>query len=329
MDKASIPIETLVERYLSACHSAGMTPKTLRGYNEKLRRYMRVVGGTLDDFTLDTVREHLSSLQKARKWDGHPYVPSTQDTLSMTTIRNHGRVLASFASWLEIEGYTDCNVLHGLRIPKANEVSLEPLSDEEIDRLMRCFNLNMETGCRNATMIWLFLDAGLRCAELVGLEMENLFLPTRRLKILGKGRKERIIPFGHQTKRLLERYIDHFRPEPLLRDRVFLHSDGYPITENTIKMVVGRAARNADIPRLHIHLLRHTFACRFVLQGGDTMWLQTIMGHESLETTQRYIKRGALQQVVLERALSPMDQIQLPRRLGVRVNGTSSRSSKS
>jgi integrase/recombinase XerC len=66
------------------------------------------------------------------------------------------------------------------------------------------------------------------------------------------------------------------------------------------------------------HLLRHTFATRFVMKGGDALWLQTVMGHERLETTQRYIKRGALQQVVLERALSPMDAVMLPRRLGAR-----------
>lgn len=124
------------------------------------------------------------------------------------------------------------------------------------------------------------------------------------MKILGKGRKERILPFGHQTKRLLDRYIHHLRPEPLYKDRVFLNSEGYPITENTVKMFVERAAKKANIPRLHIHLLRHTLATRFVMQGGDTMWLQTLMGHERLETTQRYVKRVALQQIVLKRALT-------------------------
>ena len=321
MEKTSIPIGTLVDRYLSACRSAGMSPKTIRGYNEKLGRYVRVAGGTLGDFNIDTVRQHLYALQQAHKWEGHPHMPLTDEILSPTTIRNHGRVLTGFATWLTNEGYTDVNTLSGLKLPKPNNISMEPLNDEEVSRLMACFNLNMEVGCRNASMIWLFLDTGLRCAELVGLEMENLFLDTRRLKILGKGRKERIVPFGHQTKRLLERYIHHLRPEPLLRNRVFLISDGYPITENTIKMVVQRASRRANIPRLHIHLLRHTFATRFVLRGGDTMWLQIIMGHERLETTQRYVKRGALQQVVLEKARSPMDELQLPRRLGTKTNG--------
>lgn len=314
VDKTSINIATLVDRYLSACRSAGLSPKTIRGYDEKLRRYVRRVGGTLDDFTLDTVRQHLASLQSAKKWEGHPYIPENTETLSTTTIRNHGMVLTGFARWLCEEGYTDKNVLSGLKVPKANNISMEPLSDDEVSRLINCFNLNLEIGCRNAAITWLFLDTGLRCAELVSLDMEQLFLETRRLKILGKGRKERILPFGHQTKRLLERYIHHLRPDPLYKDKVFLNSDGYAITENTVKMFIERAAKKANIPRLHIHLLRHTFATRFVIQGGDTMWLQTLMGHERLETTQRYVKRGALQQIVLKRALSPMDEILLLKR---------------
>jgi integrase/recombinase XerC/integrase/recombinase XerD len=298
-----------------------MTSKTIRGYDEKLRRYVRVLGGSLGDFNLQGVRKHLTGLQAARKWEGHPCMPPTEETLSTTTIRNHGRVLSSFANWLQAEGYTETNVLSRLKVPKANEIRMEPLSDEEISRLMSCFNLNLEVGCRNAAMMWLFLDTGLRCAELVGLESENLFLETKRLKIFGKGRKERIVPLGHQTKRLLERYIYHLRPDPVDGGRVFLNSAGYPITETTVKMLIQRAAKKANIPRLHVHLLRHTFATRFVMRGGDTMWLQTVMGHERLETTQRYVKRGALQQVILERALSTMDTVMLPRRLGSRTNG--------
>lgn len=318
VEKAPIPIATLVDRYLSCCQSASMSPKTIRGYNEKLQRYVRMVGGTLGDFTLETVRQHLSNLQKAKKWEGHPWIFPKEETLSTTTIRNHGRVLASFSAWLYDEEYTDEHVLSRLKIPKPNSISIEPLSEDEVIRLVSSFNTNLEVSCRNAAMIWLFLDTGLRCAELVGLEMENLFLDTKRLKILGKGRKERILPFGHQAKRLLERYIHHLRPDPIFRDRAFLTSEGYPVTENTVKMVIQRARRNANIPRLHVHLLRHTFATRFVMRGGDTMLLQILMGHEHLETTQRYVQRGALQQFALERAFSPMDEILLPRRFGIK-----------
>lgn len=318
VEKTSIPIATLVDRYLSCCESAGMSPKTIHGYNEKLQRYVRMVGGNVGEFTLETVRQHLSNLQKSRKWEGHPWIIPKEDTVSTTTVRNHGRVLTSFSAWLYDEEYTDEHILSRLRLPKPNDISIEPLSEDEVIRLVSSFNTTMEVGCRNAAMIWLFLDTGLRCAELVGLEMDNLFLATKRLKILGKGRKERILPFGNQAKRLLERYIHHLRPEPLYMDRVFLSSEVYPITENTVRMVIQRAKRKSNIPRLHVHLLWHTFATRFVMRGGDTMLLQILMGHEHLETTQRYVQRGALQQFALERAFSPMDEIMIPRRLGSR-----------
>jgi len=126
VDRASIPISTLVERYLSACRSAGMSRKTIRGYDEKLRRYVRLVGGSLGDFSLQSVRQHLTDLQGARKWEGHPFMPPTEETLSSTTVRNHGRVLSSFANWLQAEGYTEHNVLSRLKVPKANEIRMEP-----------------------------------------------------------------------------------------------------------------------------------------------------------------------------------------------------------
>ena len=107
VEKASIPIATLVDRYLSCCQSAGMSPKTIRGYNEKLQRYVRMVGGTLGGFTLETVRQQLGNLQKAKKWEGHPWIFLKEDTVSPTTVRNHGRVLTSFSAWLYDEEYTD------------------------------------------------------------------------------------------------------------------------------------------------------------------------------------------------------------------------------
>ena len=131
-------------------------------------------------------------------------------------------ILSGFPRWLFEEGYTDSKILAGLKLPKANNISIEPLSEDEISRLISYFNTNLEIGCRNAAITWLFLDTGLRCAELVGLETDNLFLDTRRLKIIGKGRKERILPFGHQAKRMLERYIFHLRPNPIQVNRVFI-----------------------------------------------------------------------------------------------------------
>ena len=118
VDKASIPIQTLVERYLSVCQPAGMSSKTIRGYDEKFKRYVRMVGGTLGDFTLETVRRRLTNLQNSKRRDGYPYTPSTDETLSTTTVGNHVRALVSFSRWLHTEEYTDEHVLSRLKIPR-------------------------------------------------------------------------------------------------------------------------------------------------------------------------------------------------------------------
>ena len=80
VDKTSIPIITLVDRYLSACRSAGMSPKTIRGYKEKLTRYTNMSGGNLGDFSIEVVRNYPASLQKAKKWEGNPFTPTTKET---------------------------------------------------------------------------------------------------------------------------------------------------------------------------------------------------------------------------------------------------------
>jgi site-specific recombinase XerD len=95
-----------------------------------------MVGDTLGDFNLDTVRHHLSKLQSCKKWQDHPSTPTKDQYLSPTIVRNHARVLTSFARWLFNEEYTTENVLTRLKVPKANEICMEPLSDDEITRLM-------------------------------------------------------------------------------------------------------------------------------------------------------------------------------------------------
>ena len=78
--------------------------------------------------------------------------------------------------------------------------------------------------------------------------------------MMGKGQKERIVPFGSRAAKLLQRYFYYFRPEPLIDDSFFPCLDGSAMSENTIKLVFARLSKKADVPRLHIHLLRHTFA---------------------------------------------------------------------
>jgi integrase/recombinase XerC/integrase/recombinase XerD len=309
MDKTQISLGTLVEEYLITCRLEGKTPKTIRGYREKLNRFVKTVGGTLADFNLHTARAYVDSLQKAKKFDGHPFLASTNEPLSVMTVRNHVRVLRAFATWLEREEYTKSNTLAKLKAPKAPRKVMETLTLEEVTRILAGFNTNTATGCRNATIFCLFLDTGLRCAELLESKLSNLHIEDGWLKVMGKGQKERIVPFGNRTARLLQRYVNHFRPNNNGTETVFLNIESEPLTETAIASLFRRIALKANIPRLHIHLLRHTFATNYLIGGGDSLTLQRILGHETLEMTRRYVDQVASQVTVLRVRYSPVDRL--------------------
>jgi len=144
------------------------------------------------------------------------------------------------------------------------------------------------------------------------MQMDNLFLSDQCLKVMGKGQKERIVPFGDRTARALLRYLN-VRPAVNGSQSVFLNRDGGPLTENALTMVFERLAKKAGVPRLHMHLLRHTMATNYLLSGENPIKLQRMLGHETLEMTRRYVDMVAVQVAVTESSQSPVDRMQLKR----------------
>jgi site-specific recombinase XerD len=185
---------------------------------------------------------------------------------------------------------------------------IEVLSEEEVAALLAAVDADTTSGARDLGMLTLFLDSGLRLSELVGLEAGDVHLDEQWLKVMGKGSKERIVPFGARTAKVLSRYITFFRPEGEI-DTLFLCCDGGPITLNTVKMLFTRLRRRSGIERLHAHLLRHTFATSYLMAGGDVFTLQAILGHTTLEMTRRYVNLASAHVAVQHRRFSPMDRL--------------------
>ncbi len=115
--------------------------------------------------------------------------------------------------------------------------------------------------------------------------MDDVRIDEEYLKVMGKGKKERIVPMGNNAQRVLQRYLFRFRPKPdnPVIDNVFLSIHGDHLTENSMKLMFSRLAKRSRVCRLHAHLCRHTFATRFLINGGDVFSLQQILGHSTLE----------------------------------------------
>jgi len=189
---------------------------------------------------------------------------------------------------------------------------MEPLTTEEIKKIIESINRRTLTGARNHAILVSLLDTGLRASEAAGVILNNLNLKDGYIKVTGKGGKERVVPIGKYVQMTLWSYIDKVRLKPANPDydNLFLSPAGKPITVNTIKLVFSRLAKSSGVDRLHAHLCRHTFAINYLLNGGDIFSLREIMGHSTLEMVNHYLHFTNSQITAQHHKYSPMDRLQ-------------------
>ena len=150
-------------------------------------------------------------------------------------------------------------------------------------------------------------------------------LDSRYVKVLGKGDKERIVSFGTNCRRALSNYAHNYRFENQdeRAETFFLCIDGHPMGPDALRSLIKRLSTSAGVARLHPHLMRHTYATRFLLNGGDSLLLQQNLGHTSLEMVRRYVHIANRMMAQISQDFSPLDclKVQGARRFRHRFNG--------
>jgi site-specific recombinase XerD len=318
-------LKMLTDFYLSDMRLKNRTPDSVRTNESTLRRLAAslAVGGEIawGMVTPERVRGYIESLQaRGSKYAGHPNRPEVREALSPYTIRKTVKILRGFGTWTEREGYG--NPFADLAIPSVPKSVIETLTPEEVGKIAAKLNPNTAQGSRNYAMVLLMLDSGLRIGEVITARLADLDLKERRVKVLGKGRKEREVPFGQKTARALLRYIETARPAPVNPGDsfVFLAVDGCALTRNAMEGIIRRMRKSSGVDKLHGHLFRHTFAVNYLAAGGDVETLRRILGHESLEVTKRYLSGLTAAHVrAMYDEYSPVDRLdvgQASRRFG-------------
>jgi integrase/recombinase XerD len=194
-----------------------------------------------------------------------------------------------------------------LRDPTVNiqtpKITLNPpeyLTLEEVDLLLNIPKENTVLGQRDRTIIELMYSCGLRVSEIAELKTGNISYEDEYILIFGKGRKERIVPFGNQARGLLKRYRDWSRIILLrgkIRDTFFLNFRGDPLSRKGIwKMIKGYARLSGIEKNIKPHILRHSFGTHMIQNGADLRAVQELLGHADISTTQIYthLDRGTL-----------------------------------
>ncbi|MGN0542412.1 MAG: tyrosine-type recombinase/integrase [Acutalibacteraceae bacterium] len=228
--------------------------------------------------------------------------------ITTTTIQTYIRALRSFLSWCYSEGYIDTNIPEHFKLPKAKRKTIDVLTDEEIQRLFSCLNGRDFHSVRNYCIVALMLDSGLRLNEVVTLNRDKIHIVEGYIIVNGKGNKERIVPLGMNSKKALLRYISII-PNSELQTPLFLKDTLTPIKQSTVKQLFRRLKSVACIPRLRPHLLRHSFATRYLENGGDIYSLQLILGHTSLEMVKKYVHLTSSKTTINFGNYSPLDKV--------------------
>jgi len=195
--------------------------------------------------------------------------------------------LRSFFRYLCREGRISRNPARPLMAPRMGRRIPTPLGEDEAARFVAVEGTSSRT-LRNRAVLELLYGAGLRCGELVGLDVEDIDTVQRLVRVLGKGRKERVVPFGRPAAQAVDAYLAT-RPGLGPDQPLFLNNRRRRLGDRSVRaMVRRRLLEMAQHLRVSPHTLRHSFATHLLERGADLRSIQELLGHASLSTTQRY-----------------------------------------
>lgn len=210
--------------------------------------------------------------------------------------RSQCRILSgvrSFHKFLLLDEYTDKDPTELLESPRLGDHLPEVLSVEEIDALEAAIDLSKWEGQRNKAIIEVLFSCGLRVSELVNLELSSLYLEEGFVRVMGKGRKERLVPISKEAiKQLQFWFIDRNAMHNIKKGEehiVFLNRRGGRLTRTMILIMIKDLGIKAGIQKtISPHTLRHSFATCLLEGGADLRVIQAMLGHESIGTTEIY-----------------------------------------
>jgi len=201
-------------------------------------------------------------------------------------------VLRSFYKYLIIDEKVDANPVSAVSFPKRWKNIPKYLSKSEVVELIHAPDLKKHTGVRDRAILELMYATGLRISETVSLKFENIFLDDNFLRVMGKGSRERIVPFNDKAKEELVRYLDHARKQ-LIKDNhsdyIFINKNGGTLSRQGLWKIIKGYGVNVGISNvLTPHMLRHSFATHLLEQGADLRSIQMMLGHSNISTTEIY-----------------------------------------
>lgn len=285
-----------LEIFLIEQQIRGNSDKTVSYYRNCVKPFAAYFqdGFAVSDLTIKGIKDYALFLRRRGITDN--------------SVKTYTKGIKAFLSWLYEEKYITVDLSSQWKLPKAQRKTIDVLTDTEIHQLFKCFDTSDYIGLRNFCMCALMLDSGLRRSEVVALSVDDLHLIEGYIIVNGKGNKQRFVPVGFHCRKYLLRYVA-LRPCSVRYKALFLTRKLTPITASTIERLSKKLKKECLTPRFRPHLLRHTFATRYLENGGNIYALQQILGHTSLDMVKKYVHLTTRKNLVNFSNYSPMDNL--------------------
>lgn len=265
-------------------HERGASEHTLLAYGNDLAEFNSILEknelrlyGTRDDIAV--IRRYVRSLGSGEG-----------EELKSSSVGRKLAVIRSFLKYLVAHGVFSYNAARHIRTPK-KEKRLPKVTTERTMAAVLAKEATSAEDIRNKAVIELLYSSGLRRSELCGINLSDIDLVKKVVRVTGKGNKQRIVPVGEEAIAALEKYrAERSRWQEILdRDAFFLMRSGKRITPRTVYTIVRKVfVGTGDTDTPHPHMLRHSFATHLLDRGAEIRAVQEMLGHASLATTQQY-----------------------------------------
>jgi site-specific recombinase XerD len=340
--RASTTMERAIADYLLDHEGGNSSQKTLQWHRTALgllRSFLKEERGItlVGEVDAPDINAWFASLRKT---------PASRGKIRCErTIQTYARSARAFFHWLVRRETIERNPFDRVVFPKVGKPLIRIIEPEEFERLLVACTPPGEVGAladraaaRNRAILWVLYDTGIRLSELCGLRTGDFDRKHGLIIVKGKGSKERRIALGQNCLRHLLYYLERHRPgeEELAEwgsageDHLFLSETRLPLTVNGVTLLFARIRKRAGITgkRISPHILRHTFAIRYLMLGNDPFSLQELLGHEDMATVRLYMHMNDTTLQEQKRKYSPGDHLpsRMPgpresRRRGYRTKG--------
>ncbi|MDU2065238.1 MAG: tyrosine-type recombinase/integrase [Sporomusaceae bacterium] len=289
--------------FVIAKKSQNLSPRTLETYEEVCRKFFEWLVDTQDiyiveEITPETIRSYFVSLQ--------------EKGLRGVTQHRHFRTLRTFFKFLYQNDYVKEYALKNVKPPKKEIYVIRTFTAQEISKMLKHFDKSGFVGCRNYCILCLLFSTGIRKEELLNLNLADINIGNDLIRVDGKGKRQRLVPIGRTMHRVLIQYLrmrEEFLKGEFCEWLFVTNSLVRKMSPSCVSSIFRRIKSDLKLSgeKISCHTFRHTFAKNYLLNGGDLVSLQAILGHSDIITTRNYLNLNEKEIKTQHSLFNPLD----------------------